>query len=94
MTIKEIFQKYKNITVYGMSTNSSKPANHVPVFFIEKGYNIIPVNPVADEIAGQKVYKKLIDIPTNIVMGALKTEVLTNIPAPFRILNWKFFELI
>jgi len=66
MTFKEIFDNYKTIAVYGMSTNEAKPSHHVPAFLLEQGYNIIPVNPVADEIAGQKVYKNLFDIPEQI----------------------------
>ena len=66
MTFKEIFDSYKTVAVFGMSTNSSKPANMVPVFLMGKGYNIIPVNPMADEINGKKAYKKLLDIPDTI----------------------------
>ncbi len=66
MTFKEIFDNYKTIAVYGMSTNEAKPSHHVPAFLLSQGYNIIPVNPVADEIAGQKVYKNLYDIPDEI----------------------------
>lgn len=63
MTIKEIFDTYKTIAVYGMSTNPSKPSHTVPAYLFNQGYNIIPVNPVAEEIIGKKVYKKLVDIP-------------------------------
>jgi uncharacterized protein len=66
MTIKEIFDIYKNIAVVGMSTNSSKPAQKVPAYLHSKGYNIIPVNPMADEIIGLKAYKNIADIPDNI----------------------------
>ena len=66
MTIKEIYDTYKTIAVYGMSTNASKPSNYVPVFLQSKGYKIIPVNPVADTIAGEKAYKFLKDIPDEI----------------------------
>jgi predicted CoA-binding protein len=66
MTYQEIFDKYKTIAVYGMSTNPAKPSHTVPVFMMGQGYNVIPVNPVADEIAGKKAYKKLIDIPEEI----------------------------
>ena len=66
MTFKEIFDNYKIIAVYGMSTNGAKPSHHVPAFLLSQGYNIIPVNPVANEIAGQKVYKNLFDIPDEI----------------------------
>ena len=66
MTIKEIFENYKTIAVYGMSTNPSKPSHTVPVFLSEKGYNIVPINPVANEIACQKAYKNIADIPNEI----------------------------
>lgn len=66
MTFAEIFDKYKTVAVYGMSTNPAKPSHKVPVFILGKGYNVIPVNPVADEIAGKKAYKSLMDIPDTI----------------------------
>lgn len=52
----------KNIAVYGMSKNKEKPANHVPVYLIENNYNIIPINPGAEEIEGRKCYSNLMDI--------------------------------
>ncbi len=66
MTIREIFEKYKTIAVYGMSKNPAKPSNYVPAFLIEKGYDIIPVNPTANEIDGRKCYSKMADIPGEI----------------------------
>ena len=61
--IKEIFQRYKTIAVYGMSTNREKPAHYVPAFLLEKGYAIIPVHPSADTICTEKAYACLRDIP-------------------------------
>jgi uncharacterized protein len=66
MNYQEIFDKFKTIAVFGMSTNPSKPSHTVPVFMMGQGYDVIPVNPVAAEIAGKKVYKNLIDIPEEI----------------------------
>lgn len=66
MTIREIFEKYKTVAVYGMSTNEMKPSHYVPVHLINNGYNIIPINPVATEIVGRKVYKNIMDIPEDI----------------------------
>jgi len=66
MNFKEIFDKYHNIAVYGMSSNPLKAAYSVPSFMQKQGYNIIPINPQADEINGLKVYKKLEDIPDKI----------------------------
>lgn len=66
MTMNEIFENNKTIAVYGMSKNPAKAAFTVPNFFIGKGYNIIPVNPTAEEIADRKCYHVLMDIPDNI----------------------------
>ncbi len=66
MTTQEILSKYKTIAVYGMSGNPSKPAYEIPEFMIEKGYNIIPINPKEEEILGKKVYHNLMDVPDKI----------------------------
>ena len=56
------FYELENIAVIGMSKNPEKAAHYVPKYLFEKGYNIIPVNPTADEILGKKCYPKLSDI--------------------------------
>ena len=61
--IKRILTEYKRVAVVGMSRDPSKPAHYVPKFLKRHGYEIIPVNPVADEILGLKVYKSLSEIP-------------------------------
>jgi uncharacterized protein len=60
--IKKIYA-LKNIAVVGMSKNPEKAAHYVPKYLTEQGYNIIPVNPTADEILGKKCYPSLLDIP-------------------------------
>jgi predicted CoA-binding protein len=60
--IKEIY-KLRNIAVVGMSPTVGKPSNYVPKFLIEKGYNIIPINPVYTEIQNRKSYGKVLDVP-------------------------------
>ncbi|TAL70791.1 MAG: CoA-binding protein [Bacteroidetes bacterium] len=63
MSYKPIFDKYKTIAVYGMSTNPMKPSNYVPAFLESAGYTIIPINPAAQEIDGKKAYPKISDVP-------------------------------
>lgn len=63
---KEILEKFKSIAVFGMSSNPSKPAYYVPKFLMDKGYEIFPINPKADEIAGRKVYRDLLSIPEKV----------------------------
>lgn len=63
--IKQILSM-KNVAVVGMSKHPSKDAHHVPKYLIENGYNVIPVNPTAEEILGRKCYKTLLDVPDRI----------------------------
>ncbi len=56
----------KNIAVVGISRDPNKDAHIVPRYLMESGYNIIPVNPFADEILGRKVYKSLKDVPDDV----------------------------
>ena len=53
----------KNIAVVGMSNTEGKPANFVPKYLIENGYNVIPVNPTTTEALGRKTYPKVSDVP-------------------------------
>ncbi len=57
--IREIFKKYKSIAVYGMSKNREKPAHTVPAWLLLQGYEIIPINPSAEEILSRKCYPNL-----------------------------------
>jgi uncharacterized protein len=53
--IQEIL-RLKNVAVVGMSNTDGKPANFVPKYLIENGYNVIPVNPTTNEVLGRKSY--------------------------------------
>ncbi len=63
--IKEIFS-LKNVAVVGMSKNEAKAAHYVPKYLSENGYNIIPVNPTADQILDKKSYHSLNEIDQDI----------------------------
>ena len=64
--IRRAFELPKTIAVYGMSTNPSKPAHTVPVYLKSKGYRVLPINPGAEEIAGEKCYRTLRDVEDRI----------------------------
>ena len=57
--IRDVFENYHTIAVYGMSKNPEKAAHRVPAFLLSKGYAIIPVNPSADMILDQRSYSNL-----------------------------------
>jgi hypothetical protein len=63
--INKIFQM-KTIAVVGMSPKPERPSHYVSMYMKEQGYNIIPVNPGHNEIAGMKSFPSLLDIPKTI----------------------------
>ncbi len=63
--INKIFQM-KTIAVVGMSPKPERPSHYVAMYMKEQGYNIIPVNPGHNEIAGMKSFPSLLDIPQTI----------------------------
>jgi uncharacterized protein len=60
------FYDLKNIAVVGMSKNEGKAAHYVPKYLISHGYNVIPVNPTANEIQGRRSYPAVSSVPDNI----------------------------
>lgn len=60
------FYIFRNIAVVGMSRDPSKEAHSVPKYLIERGYNIIPVNPLASEILGRRTYSRVSDIKSQV----------------------------
>ena len=64
--IREVFEKYRTVAVFGMSRNPEKSAHWVPAYLLSKGYNIIPVNPSVDQILDRKSYPNLKEIEEKI----------------------------
>ena len=64
--IKEILTKYKTVAVVGLSRELGKDSHRVSAYLQSHGFRIIPVNPFADEILGEKSYKSLLDIPPEV----------------------------
>ena len=60
--IKEILKNYKIIAVVGLSKEPGKDSHRVSAYLKQHGYRIIPVNPFANEILGEKSYPSLLDI--------------------------------
>lgn len=65
-TIRNILLSNKTVAVIGMSRDPSKAAHYVPRYLSENGYDVIPVNPSADEILGNTCYSSVSDISKDI----------------------------
>ncbi|TDC25736.1 CoA-binding protein [Micromonospora sp. 15K316] len=62
-TAQQILAESAVIAVVGASRDPLKAAHSVPLQIQRHGWRIIPVNPTADELFGEKVYRTLADIP-------------------------------
>jgi hypothetical protein len=61
--VERILTSYDTITVVGASASPAKAAHTVPGYMQRHGWRIIPVNPHADAIFGEPVYRTLAEIP-------------------------------
>ncbi|WP_308297428.1 CoA-binding protein [Tsukamurella paurometabola] len=64
--MEKILRDYDTITVVGASADPAKAAHDVPAYMQNRGWRIIPVNPHADEILGERVYRTLADVPEQV----------------------------
>jgi hypothetical protein len=64
--VERILTTYKTITVVGASAVPAKAAHSVPAHMQHLGWRIIPVNPHADVILGERVYRQLADVPDQV----------------------------
>jgi len=64
--VERILTTYDTITVVGASATPAKAAHSVPAYMQRHGWRIIPVNPHADEILDESVYRTLADVPEQV----------------------------
>jgi predicted CoA-binding protein len=62
-TSAEILTAATTIAVVGASRDPSKAGGSVPAGLQRRGFRIIPINPFADTLFGEKVYRSLLDVP-------------------------------
>lgn len=51
------------ITVVGCSSTPGKDAHEIPRYMLEHGYEIVPVNPTAEEIFDRPAHDSLAEVP-------------------------------
>jgi hypothetical protein len=64
--VERILVTYDTITVVGASVAPEKAAHSVPAHMQQHGWRIIPINPHADEILREPVYRMLADVPEQV----------------------------
>jgi len=63
LNIQKILENSRTIASVGLSSNPEKDSYQVVQYLQQQGYRIIPVNPSATEILGEKAYPDLLSVP-------------------------------
>jgi predicted CoA-binding protein len=68
--IRRILDSVKTVAVVGASQGDDKPSMFVVKYLSERGYKVFPINPgrAGQEIAGNRIYARLADVPEPIDM--------------------------
>lgn len=61
--VRDILKTARTIAVVGLSDKPDRDSHHVAAYLQQHGYRIIPVNPNAQEILGERCYPSLREIP-------------------------------
>jgi uncharacterized protein len=62
----EVLENSTTIAVVGASRDPNKAGGSVPEGLQRRGFRIIPINPFADVLFGEKVYRSLAEVPDQI----------------------------
>lgn len=60
--IRQMLHEMNTIAVVGLSENPDRASHQVAKYMQAEGYRVIPVNPNAEQILGEKSYSALTDI--------------------------------
>jgi len=61
-----VLGRSRTVAVVGFSTDPSKPSHRAPMELVRRGWDVIPVNPFADEVAGIATVASLADIDRHV----------------------------
>lgn len=61
--LRSLLANTRSIAVVGLSANWNRPSYFAAKYMLERGYTIVPVNPMYDEVLGQRCYPNLKAIP-------------------------------
>ena len=64
--IDEVQSEAETIAMIGCSPSTYRTSNYAARFLQEKGCRVIPINPGAEQIYGEKCYDSLTDIPEDV----------------------------
>jgi hypothetical protein len=70
--IRAILKNNRTVASVGLSADETKDSFGVVVYLKRAGFRVIPINPHADKILGEKAYKDLLSIPRREVVDIVQ----------------------
>ncbi len=67
-TLRRILAECRTVAVVGLSASWHRPSNFAAKYMQEHGFRVIPVNPMYQEVLGERCYPSLRDVPETIDM--------------------------
>lgn len=61
--LRELLETTRRIAVVGLSPKPDRDSHRVAAYLQQHGYEVVPVYPREDEILGEKVYRRVQDVP-------------------------------
>lgn len=61
--VRALLERVRRIAVVGLSPKADRDSHRVARYLLERGYEVVPVYPREEEILGQKVYRRVQDVP-------------------------------
>jgi predicted CoA-binding protein len=61
--LRRVLAQSRRIAVVGLSAKWHRPSYFAAQYMLDRGYEIIPVNPAYESVLGQRCYPSLADIP-------------------------------
>lgn len=61
--IRDMLGTIRTIAVVGLSPKAARPSHRVAAGMQARGYRIVPVRPMVDDVLGEQAYGRLEDIP-------------------------------
>ena len=76
--LRRVLEQARTIAVVGLSQSWHRPSNFAAKYMQQHGYRVIPVNPMYDEVLGERCYPSLLEIdePVDMVDCFRKAEDL------------------
>lgn len=75
-TILNILQNCRTVAVVGLSPKPARDSHHVAEYLQQQGYRIVPINPMATEILGERCWPSLTEAAQQLALDNVKIELV------------------